>query len=56
MKLTTSFVIVTLYAHVAPRVGAWIEMAQAWLDAKIGEVAPRVGAWIEINKIHRLRR
>ena len=36
--------------HVAPRVGAWIEIAMAeWAEANEKLVAPRVGAWIEIK-------
>ena len=34
---------------VAPLVGAWIEIAQAYVDVPCGCVAPLVGAWIEIK-------
>ena len=33
---------------VAPRVGAWIEMAYLYQFINYHTVAPRVGAWIEI--------
>ena len=36
--------------HVAPLVGAWIEIAGAAGDLVIPPVAPLVGAWIEIPK------
>ena len=34
--------------HVAPLVGAWIEIEYIWTDYRGTEVAPLVGAWIEI--------
>ena len=34
--------------HVAPRVGAWIEILIGGLIGMVIVVAPRVGAWIEI--------
>ncbi|MNW17517.1 hypothetical protein D3C71_2167320 [compost metagenome] len=41
-----------MYKVVAPRVGAWIEIAGNGniLDG-VKQVAPRAGAWIEINRI-----
>ena len=34
--------------HVAPLVGAWIEIVWMWLQYWMRMVAPLVGAWIEI--------
>jgi len=39
----------TFACDVAPRAGAWIEIAeQQYSKKKYGRVAPRAGAWIEI--------
>ena len=32
---------------IAPRVGAWIEIARCWITSLPLTIAPRVGAWIE---------
>jgi len=37
--------------HVAPRVGAWIEIIAHIHPNSMYLVAPRVGAWIEIDYI-----
>ena len=34
--------------HVAPHVGAWIEITDDLISVKSVNVAPHVGAWIEI--------
>ena len=36
--------------HVAPLVGAWIEITSQILKMQLLEVAPLVGAWIEISQ------
>ncbi len=36
-------------AHVAPLVGAWIEMQGLAVEGRQPQVAPLVGAWIEIK-------
>ena len=35
--------------HVAPLVGAWIEIKYVVLNSALVYVAPLVGAWIEIS-------
>ena len=37
---------------VAPRVGAWVEIAESVFRDVIENVAPRVGAWVEICHWH----
>ena len=39
----------TLYVHVAPLVGAWIEIFRNTVQEYSQYVAPLVGAWIEIS-------
>ena len=38
-----------LHRHVAPLVGAWIEIVSEFLSRLLSRVAPLVGAWIEIS-------
>ena len=42
--------------HVAPLVGAWIEINASRLSISVLPVAPLVGAWIEIAKIKTLEK
>ena len=42
----------TAATHVAPLVGAWIEIWIWETDSKRNNVAPLVGAWIEIHNEH----